>query len=138
MQLISEGQRLGEFKRGISQYPTIGDEAHLVSEQDLTRIYGRQEAPIFVRVGSVASADSIPALIDIDRLVTRHSAVVGTTGAGKSTTVANLLASLSNPDHYPSARIIVLDIHGEYHAALTDRATIFRVSGRDARGAAAV
>ena len=60
----------GEFKRGISQYPTIGDEAHLVSEQDLTRIYGRQEAPNFVRVGSLASADSIPALIDIDRLVT--------------------------------------------------------------------
>ena len=134
MQLISEGQRLGEFKRGISQYPTIGDEAHLVSEQDLTRIYGRQEAPIFVRVGSVASADSIPALIDIDRLVTRHSAVVGTTGAGKSTTVANLLASLSNPDHYPSACIIVLDIHGEYHAALTDRAMIFRVNADATQG----
>ena len=134
VQLIGEGQRLGEFKRGISQYPTIGDEAHLVSEQDLTRIYGRQEAPNFVRVGSLASADSIPALIDIDRLVTRHSAVVGTTGAGKSTTVANLLASLSNPDHYPSARIIVLDIHGEYHAALTDRATIFRVNADATQG----
>ena len=128
VQLIGEGQRSGEFKRGISQYPTIGDEAHLVTEQDLTRIYGRPDEPNFVRVGSLASADSIPALIDIDRLVSRHSAVVGTTGAGKSTTVANLLATLSDPDHYPSARIIVIDIHGEYHAALRDRATIFRVN----------
>ncbi|MBI5885285.1 MAG: ATP-binding protein [Deltaproteobacteria bacterium] len=134
VQLIGEGQRRGEFKRGISQYPTIGDEAHLVTEMDLTRIYGRPDAPNFVKVGSLASAESIPALIDIDRLVTRHSAVVGTTGAGKSTTVANLLVSLSDPDRYPSARIIILDIHGEYHAALNDRATIFRVNADEARG----
>ena len=134
VQLIGEGQRAGEFKRGISQYPTIGDEAHLVTDQDLTRIYGRPDAPNFVRVGSLASAESIPALIDIDRLITRHSAVVGTTGAGKSTTVANLLASLSDPGRYPSARMIVLDIHGEYHAALSDRASIFRVNADESRG----
>lgn len=134
VQLVGEGQRSGEFKRGISQFPTIGDEAHLVTEEDLTRIYGRPDAPNFVRVGSLASADSIPALADIDRLITRHSAVVGTTGAGKSTTVANILASLSDPVRYPSARIIVLDIHGEYHAALNDRATVFRVNADETRG----
>lgn len=134
VQLVGEGQRSGEFKRGISQYPTIGDEAHLVTEQDLTRIYGRPGAPNFVRVGNLASAESIPALIDIDRLITRHSAVVGATGAGKSTTVASLLTSISDPARYPSARIIVLDIHGEYHAALKDRATIFRVNADGTRG----
>lgn len=134
VQLVGEGLRSGEFKRGISQYPTIGDEAHLVTEQDLTRIYGRPDAPNFVRIGNLASAESIPALVDINRLITRHSAVVGTTGAGKSTTVANLLASLSDPTRYPSSRIIVLDIHGEYHAALSDRATIFRVNADEARG----
>ncbi len=134
VQLVGEGQRSGEFKRGISQYPTIGDEAHLVTEQDLTRIYGRPDASNFVRVGSLASAESIPALVDIDCLITRHSAVVGTTGSGKSTTVANLLASLSDPGRYPSTRIIVLDIHGEYHAALNDRATVFRVNADKERG----
>jgi hypothetical protein len=134
VQLLGEGQRAGEFKRGISQYPTIGDEAHLVTEQDLTRLYGRPEAPNFVKIGSLASAESIPALIDIDRLVTRHSAVVGATGSGKSTTVANLLASLSDPNRYPSARIIILDIHGEYHSALLDRATVFRVNADESRG----
>ena len=128
VQLVGEGQRSGEFQRGISQYPTINDEAHLVTEQDLARIYGRSDSPSSVRVGHIASAESIPALIDINRLVTRHSAVLGTTGAGKSTTVANLLASLSDPTRYPSSRIIILDIHGEYHAALKDRATVFRVN----------
>lgn len=134
VQLIGEGQRSGEFKRGISQYPTIGDEVHLVSEQDLSRIYGRPNAPNYVRVGSLASTDSIPALVDIDRLISRHSAIVGTTGSGKSTTVASLLASLTDPERYPSARIIILDIHGEYHAALEDRATVFRVNPDETRG----
>lgn len=128
VQLVGEGQRSGEFQRGISQYPTINDEAHLVTEQDLARIYGRSDSPGFVRVGHIASTESIPALVDINRLVTRHSAVLGATGAGKSTTVANLLSSLSDLEQYPSARIIVLDIHGEYHAALKDRATVFRVN----------
>ena len=127
VQLIGEGRRSGQLQRGVSQYPTINDEAHLVTEKDLERIYGRPEEQKYVRVGSVSGAGSIPALIDIDRLVTRHSAVLGATGAGKSTTVANLLAALSDPNAYPSSRIIVLDIHGEYHSALRDRATIFRI-----------
>lgn len=134
VQLIGEGQRAGEFKRGISQYPTIGDEAHLVTEHDLARIYGRPDAPNFVRIGNLASAESIAALVDIDPLVTRHSAVVGTTGAGKSTTVANLLVSLSDWNRFPSARIIILDIHGEYYTALTDRAAVFRVNPEQNRG----
>ncbi len=133
VQLIGEGQRKGEFKRGISQYPTIGDEVHLVTEHDLVRIYGRPDAPNFVSVGSLASAASIPALVNIDNLITRHSAIVGTTGAGKSTTVANLLLSLSDSEYYPSARIMILDIHGEYFAALRDRATVFRVHADEKR-----
>ena len=127
VQLIGEGHRTGMFQRGISQYPTINDEAHLVTEQDLARVYGRPDKPNYVRIGKIASAESIPALVDINPLITRHSAVLGTTGAGKSTTVANLLASLSDQHHYPSARIIIIDIHGEYHSALEDRATLFRV-----------
>ena len=134
VQLIGEGQRTGDFQRGISQYPTINGEAHLVTEDDLSRIYGRPDEPNYVRIGRIASAESIPALVDINPLITRHSAVLGTTGSGKSTTVANLLASLSDSELYPSSRIIVFDIHGEYHSALKDKATIFRVNADATRG----
>lgn len=128
IQLIGEGQRNGKFERGISQYPTIADEVHLVSESDLRRIYGQPDRPYFVRVGHIAGAESISALIDVNKLVTRHSAIVGTTGAGKSTTVAGLLSALSDSKNYPSARIIILDIHGEYGQAFRGRANIFRVN----------
>tara|TARA_B100000953_G_scaffold295936_1_gene287820 strand:- start:3654 stop:5075 length:1422 start_codon:yes stop_codon:yes gene_type:complete len=60
--------------------------------------------------------------------VTRHSAVVGTTGSGKSTTVASLLNALSDQKKYPSSRILVFDLHGEYAQALKDKATIFKVN----------
>jgi hypothetical protein len=128
VQLVGEGTRRGRFVRGISQYPSIDDRVHLVTETDLENIYGPGEPQDFVEVGHLASAESIPALVDINKLVTRHSAVVGTTGAGKSTTVAGLICALSEPGRYPSARILVLDIHGEYASALADRSTVFRVN----------
>ncbi len=134
VQLIGEGQRLGGFERGIAQYPTIGDEAHLVTDVDLARIYGTASVPSLVRLGSLASAESIPALVDIDKLVMRHSAVVGTTGAGKSTTVAGLLDTLTDPTRHPSARVIIFDLHGEYYRALSDRATLFRVNANEMLG----
>lgn len=128
IQLVGEGQRAGKFQRGISQYPTISDEVHLVSEEDLKRIYGQTDKSYFVNVGHVAGAESIPALIDVNKLITRHSAVVGTTGSGKSTTVASLLNALSNKDKYPSSRILVFDLHGEYGNALKDKANIYKIN----------
>lgn len=80
IQLIGEAQRNGTFQRGLSQYPTIGDNVHLVSEKELKQIYGQPNEGYFVKVGNISNADSIPALIDINKLITRHSAVVGTTG----------------------------------------------------------
>ena len=128
VQLVGEQGREGRFERGISQHPTINDSVHIVTEEDLREIYGPGDPVDFVAVGHLASAESIPALVDINKLVTRHSAVVGSTGAGKSTTVAGLIESLTNPERYPSARVLILDIHGEYAKALTDRATVFKVT----------
>ena len=127
VQLVGEGKRGGSFQRGISQHPTIDDKVHIVTEKDLKAIYGPGEPTDFVSIGHLASAESIPTYVDINKLVTRHSAIVGTTGCGKSTTVAGLLNSLSNTENYPSARILVIDIHGEYAKALGDRCTVFKI-----------
>jgi hypothetical protein len=127
VQLVGEARRNGRFERGVSRHPTIDDPVHIVTERDLRTIYGSGDPQDFVSIGHLASAESIPARIDVNKLITRHAAVVGTTGSGKSTAVAGLLASLSDPARYPSSRIIVFDVHGEYAKALGDRATVFRV-----------
>lgn len=134
IQLVGEGEIGGRFERGVSQHPTVDDRVHIVTEADLRAIYGPGDPDDFVSIGCLASAESIPSLVNINKLVTRHSAVVGTTGSGKSTTVAGLLTSLSDSERYPSARMLVLDIHGEYSRALTDRATVFRVTAEAAKG----
>lgn len=121
------------FERGISQYPNVKDEVHLVTEEDLAVIYGTQDSGQ-VMIGRLASAEGIPVRIDLDKLVTRHCAVLGSTGAGKSTTVASLLRSIALGGNveggtgFPSARILLLDIHGEYGRALQSVSTVFRVN----------
>lgn len=121
------------FERGISQYPGINDEVHLVTEEDLSRIYGTSEEGQ-IDIGRLAGAESIPVRIDLDKLVTRHSAILGSTGSGKSTSVTSLLRSICHSktsEHAASARILLLDIHGEYGDALKSIATVFRVNPKD-------
>lgn len=125
------GESVGsDFERGISQYPAIYDEAHLVTESDLKTIYGHKELGQVV-IGKLSTSESIDVSIDLDKLVNRHSAILGSTGAGKSTSVASLLRSIvKKPDgmlQAPSARIILFDLHGEYSSALDDISEVFSV-----------
>ena len=132
IQLIGEAIG-GVFERGISQYPNIGDSVHITTESSLAKIYGSSEFG-HIKIGTLSSAESIPAKVALNELVTRHSAILGSTGSGKSTTTASLLRSIcANPDsehEYPSTRIIMLDIHGEYSEALADVAGVFSVDPR--------
>lgn len=125
VQLVGEALPGGSFERGISEYPTIGDPVFLLTEQDLVRLYGESDELRHVRVGQLAAGGTIPARVDIDRLITRHAAIVGATGSGKSSTVARLLSRLVESDRYPSARVMLFDLHGEYPAALAPEATVF-------------
>jgi uncharacterized protein len=128
VEIVGEGRAGQLFSRGVYRYPTIGDEVHLVTEQDLAFIYGSNNSREHIKIGSLSSGRSIPARVDVNKLVTRHCAVVGATGSGKSTTVASLVNKLSLAGALPSARIVMLDIHGEYAAAFKGVANVFRVN----------
>ncbi|MGV2841433.1 ATP-binding protein [Vibrio cyclitrophicus] len=119
-----------DFERGISQYPSISDEVHIVTETDLKTVYGHHDLGQ-IPIGRLSSSDSIEVSIDLDKLVSRHSAVLGSTGSGKSTSVASLLRSITTQHQpvlkMPSARIILFDLHGEYASALSDISEVFSV-----------
>ena len=118
------------FERGVSQYPNIGDAVHLAVEEHLRKIYDIRGQGHIV-IGTLASAESITAKVALDELVTRHSAVLGSTGSGKSTTIASLMRAVTTvspeAEDYPNARVLMLDLHGEYSAPLADVAQVFSV-----------
>lgn len=128
IQLVGESYSNEGFQRGISVFPTLDDEAHVVTEDDLAIIY-RTSVPSMIQIGTLAASESLPATVDIDKIVTRHAAIVGSTGSGKSNTVAGFVKALTNGS-FPSARIVVIDPHGEYATALKDYARVFSIGDK--------
>ncbi|MDT4737250.1 ATP-binding protein [Bradyrhizobium sp. WYCCWR 12699] len=120
----------GLFERGVGQYPTVGDEVHFVTAADLAVIYGRSHSTTGITVGTVSSASGISATLDLNRFVSRHCAIVGSTGAGKSNLVSVILEAVSL-SQFPSARVLVIDPHGEYSKVSPGRSRVFRVSPAD-------
>jgi DNA helicase HerA-like ATPase len=122
------GEAVGsDFDRGISVYPTVGDEVHLVTAAEVEMVHRSSSTAPMVRVGTIAGAGGLAAEMDVAKLVTRHSAVIGSTGAGKSNFVTAFLRAVAASD-LPSARILVVDAHGEYSDSLSDIARTFSVS----------
>lgn len=124
--LVGESYGKSGFQRGISVFPTIDDEVHLVTEEDLDIIYGTS-GPSMLKIGTHAASENLPANVDIDKIVTRHAAILGSTGSGKSNTIAGFLKALAS-ESFPNASIVVIDPHGEYSAALKDKAKVFSVA----------
>ena len=134
VELVGQGRRGTKFERGIAQYPSIGDSVHVVTESNLKTVYAPGDDDGYVSIGRVASAESIRAYLDMNRLVSRHSAVVGSTGSGKSNVVANLLGTVSDPENFKAARVVLFDLHGEYANAFGEQAKVFRVGANSEAG----
>ncbi|HTO36014.1 MAG TPA: DUF87 domain-containing protein, partial [Flavobacterium sp.] len=129
--IVLAGEQVGKrFERGVTQYPTTGDKVHLVTINDLDIIYGGYEEANSITVGNISVSESLDAKIDLDRLISRHCAIVGSTGSGKSNSVSVLLQSIANRE-FPSSRILVIDPHGEYNDALSKYSKVIEVNSAD-------
>ena len=102
------------YQRGVSIYPALGSPIYMTTRDELAGIYARP-ATSSVRVGSLHQDRELPAYILTDELLGKHFAVLGTTGSGKSCTVALILHSILAK--HPNGRVIILDPHNEYTGA---------------------
>jgi uncharacterized protein len=109
------------FQRGVTRYPALGAGIHSATAEDLSAIYARPNASN-VRIGTIYQSDGLPAYVVTDDLLGKHFAVLGTTGAGKSCTVALILRSILL--QHPNGHIILLDPHNEYSRAFGDSAEV--------------
>jgi hypothetical protein len=125
----------GIFERGVSQYPTSGDPVHIVTNEDLHIIYGGYSEENSIDIGSISSSENLRARINLNRFLTRHSAIVGSTGSGKSNAVNMILSAISSKE-YSSSRILLIDPHGEYNSSLNNQCKVYKVNSNPDEGEA--
>lgn len=125
---------IDKFERGVTQFPNVEDEVHLVTLTDLTLIYGGVIDQSSITVGNISISESLPAKIDINRFLTRHCALVGATGSGKSNSVAVILNAIAKKAEFKSARIFIIDPHGEYTFALKGISQSYRIDADTSKG----
>ena len=117
---ISGGER-PKFQRGVTNYPTIGDAVDLVTAQDLRTVYAPSGSDQ-INVGTLQQDRSVIAYVDVEEMLSKHFAVLGSTGVGKSTSVSLLLNEILKAR--PNLRVFLLDVHNEYGRCFGDRALV--------------
>jgi len=128
------GEQVGrKFERGVSQSPTTGDKVHLVTIKDLDIVYGGYDANNSITVGNISISESLNAKIDLNKLVSRHCAILGSTGSGKSNAVGVLLDAIAKKE-FKSSRILVIDPHGEYDSVLKGRSNVYKIRANEVEG----
>lgn len=110
-----------KFTTGITQFPQMGCIAHPIRGQDLQAIY-ENDADNLITIGNLTQSKSIEAKIDVEKLLSRHFAVVGSTGVGKSTSVTLMLRKIV--EARKEIRVLMLDPHNEFGSAFPNKAIV--------------
>jgi len=107
------------FQRGVTTYPTIGDPVSLVTEGELQVVFGFG-GPDVIDIGQLHQDIGLHAHANVDDMLQKHFAILGTTGVGKSSGVAVILREIMA--QRPDLRVFLIDPHNEYGHCFDDRA----------------
>lgn len=125
-----DGLNENTFSRAVFSLPEINRPVYPIEEKSLEDFMGilsrssKAKAAAPLKVGTYTLDGKASAYIDGDKLFQRHAALLGSTGSGKSFTVASILEQSAL---LPHANIIVLDLHGEYSSMRF--ASHYRIAG---------
>ena len=119
---------LGEFKEdqfvpGVSRKPSFGAVVKLVSKERMPMIMsvGEYQEDKHLLLGKSAVYEDIDIAVDINGFFSNHFAIFGSTGSGKSCSVARIFQNLfEKQSSIPyRASIFIFDAYGEYHQAFS-------------------
>ncbi len=109
------------FRRGVTEYPMIGDEVGIVSRAAMHVIFD-PTGPHAISIGHLQHDSSIVASVNVQEMLSKHFAILGTTGVGKSSGVALILRETL--ENSPGLKIFLLDPHNEYGRCFGERAQV--------------
>lgn len=105
--------KAGRYERGVSILPSIDAPVYFAEDQDLSAVFSIFQKFGF-SLGQLSMFEKERAFLDPNRFFSKHIAIVGSSGSGKSCTVASILQKVAP---FPDTNVIIIDIHNEYHAA---------------------
>ena len=110
-----------QFERGVGTYPLPQQTVYLTPKAELRFIYGHFKGAV-IRIGEHVGAGGAPCYADLNELLGKHTAILGSTGAGKSAAVAAIIHGViqrGEDETYGKWKplIVVLDPHNEYGQA---------------------
>ena len=120
-QILCDARGEKSFRRGVACYPAIGDPVELLSSENFRLIY-HVSAANTVEIGSLYQDASTPACVKVNDLLSKHFAVLGTTGVGKSSGVAVIVDTILQSGK--DIRVFLLDVHNEYASCFGARASV--------------
>ncbi|MDE0081806.1 MAG: ATP-binding protein [Gammaproteobacteria bacterium] len=111
------------FERGVATYPLPQQTVYVTPKAELRCIYGHSKGTV-IRIGEHMGAGGAPCYADLNELLGKHTAILGSTGAGKSAAVAAIIHSViqrGQDEGYAkwNPQVIILDPHNEYGKAFT-------------------
>ncbi|TAK64154.1 ATP-binding protein [Methylobacter sp.] len=134
LKMILVGEQVGSyFERGVLQSPTSGDQVHLVTNEDLRIVYGGYNVQSSIVIGNQSASEGLAAQLDMDKLISRHCAILGATGSGKSNAVSIVVKAIADKP-FQSTRVLMIDPHGEYASSLSGQCCVFRVGANAEAG----
>jgi hypothetical protein len=109
------------FERGVTTFPLPQQKVYLTPRTEFSFIYG-QGTGSMILLGEHVGSGGTPCYAEINELLGKHTAILGSTGSGKSGTVAAILHAILDrgtcaayQNWHP--QIVILDPHNEYGCA---------------------
>lgn len=114
----------GKFQKGIASFPTLGSPVYMTDEEGISTVFA-SFAQYGFAVGDISGFPGERQYIDPNKFFGKHIAVLGSSGSGKSTTVASILQKVQM---FENTHVIILDIHNEYSAAFRDYGNLINIT----------
>lgn len=110
-----DGSESNTFKRGADSFPQVERACYSINGENLQIFMGLLSTKVPEKeqliLGKFITDREVFAIANGDKFFQRHAAILGSTGSGKSWTVALLLEKASKLKY---SSLIVFDMHGEY------------------------
>lgn len=119
---------------GVYNYPILDNPVWYIIKNDLSKIFDISvsqenidyQKDFYLPIGKISNFLDYDIKINPNKFFTKHSAILGNTGSGKSCTISSILQSLFNynyskdkkdKENLKNATIIIFDTNGEYKKA---------------------